>query len=211
MEIGGGYVFGVCTYSSAFTCGTAYIYVAISTPIRTCYCPSCTPFYTPLSSTSPGAHTRTHTRKMHLLTLSLSLLALLPPALTQGFSGRGHIAVWPSSDWSTATPSLKAGCLSASGALVPSTPASNCGVFTPLNVYPYTLSSSSGNCTFNDKSREQNTDSAYGRGDYGFYCAKGWVSEVYEELYVIVSLRLVLLLSAFCFPCSWPCLRLWRV
>lgn len=117
----------------------------------------------------------------------LPLLSLLTPSLAQSFSGPGTIAVWNSSDWRVATPNDKVGCLSATGRFIPTSSSSTCGTFTPLPTYPYTLSSTQGNCTFRDKSQEQNTESHYGGGDYAFYCSKETVAEVYDGLYTIVS------------------------
>ena len=111
----------------------------------------------------------------------------LTPSLAQSFSGPGTIAVWNSSDWRVATPSDKVGCLSASGRFIPTSSGSTCGTFTPLATYPYTLSSTQGNCTFRDKSQEENTESHYGGGDYAFYCSKETAAEVYDGLYTIVS------------------------
>ncbi|KAF2855136.1 hypothetical protein T440DRAFT_387066 [Plenodomus tracheiphilus IPT5] len=103
----------------------------------------------------------------------------------EDFNGIGHIYVLNSSDWRTATPDLKVGCLDASGKFVKEVSKRSCGVFERLADYPYTLSTSKGNCTFDDNKQPNNSDSLYGQMDYAWSCGKGYKSEIYDELYTI--------------------------
>jgi hypothetical protein len=108
------------------------------------------------------------------------------------FSGIGRIHVLASSDWSTATPNNTVGCLDDSGKFVADDGSNNCGTFSRLDDYPYTLSSKTGNCTFEDSTQEENTDSYYGKGDYAWHCKTKHKSDIYDELYTIVSALLLL-------------------
>ncbi|KAF2640821.1 hypothetical protein P280DRAFT_367209, partial [Massarina eburnea CBS 473.64] len=101
------------------------------------------------------------------------------------FTGTGNIFVLNSSDVRTATPDSKVGCIDADGKFI--NPESNdvCGVFTLLKGYPYTLSSPNGNCTWNDKTQEANTESTYGSGDHGWHCFSPYEGKVGESLYTI--------------------------
>jgi len=101
------------------------------------------------------------------------------------FSGIGHIIVLKSEDWSTATPKDAVGCLNDAGKLILNKTAEECGVFSRLDDYPYTLSSKKGNCTFEDTTQERNTDSKYGGADYAWSCTDH-KSDIYDELYTIV-------------------------
>ncbi|KAI8943626.1 hypothetical protein NX059_001611 [Plenodomus lindquistii] len=103
----------------------------------------------------------------------------------EDFTGIGHIYVLNSSDWRTATPALKVGCLDASGKFVKDVANTSCGVFERLADYPYTLSTSKGNCTFNDDKQPNNSDSLYGQMDYAWSCGKDYKSDIYDELYTI--------------------------
>lgn len=123
-----------------------------------------------------------------LAALYLISLALLARAGIQqkDFTGVGRIYVLQSADWRSATPASKVGCLSNSGKFVKDDSDDDCGVFSRLEDYPYTLSTKSGNCTFDDETQERNTDSHYGQMDYAWNCKKGHKSEIYDELYTIV-------------------------
>jgi hypothetical protein len=102
------------------------------------------------------------------------------------FTGTGHIHVLKSDNWPTATPESKVGCLDDHGKLVSGD--SKCGTFTRLNDYPYTLSTKHGNCTFKDETQERNTDSHYGTNDYAWSCQEDLNTDVYDQLYTVVSL-----------------------
>ncbi|KAF1844865.1 uncharacterized protein K460DRAFT_99827 [Cucurbitaria berberidis CBS 394.84] len=125
--------------------------------------------------------------------LLTSLLVLLSFArsfahagVLQGdFTGIGHIYVLKSSDWRTASPKSKVGCLDNHGKFVKDDKKDDCGVFSRLNEFPYTLSSKVGNCTFDDETQEKNSDSHYGQMDYAWNCNKGHKSDIYDELYTI--------------------------
>ncbi|KAH6642402.1 hypothetical protein C7974DRAFT_302266 [Boeremia exigua] len=102
------------------------------------------------------------------------------------YTGIGNIYVLNSSDWRTASPtSDRIGCLSEYGKLVSTETKTACGTFTRSDVFPYTLSTKQGNCTFNDESQERNTDSAYGAGDHAWNCNATYVSDIYDQLYTI--------------------------
>lgn len=126
---------------------------------------------------------------MFKLLAPLTLLALALGAqagITQkDFTGIGRIAVIASSDWATANPKSKVGCLSTRGRLVTEDSREGCGVFSRLDDYPYTLSTKAGNCSFSDESQEKNTDSYYGKSDLAWSCVKGYKTEIYDELYTI--------------------------
>lgn len=112
-----------------------------------------------------------------------------PAGVTQkDFTGIGHIFVLKSNDTSNATPQQKVGCLDNNGRLIYEDNVSDCGVFTHLNTYPYTLSSKVGNCTFKDTNTPVNTDSMYGKGDHAWTCNATYTAIIYDELYTIVSL-----------------------
>jgi hypothetical protein len=120
--------------------------------------------------------------------LFLSTLSHLTHATTQAdFTGTGQILVLNSSDWSIASPAQTVGCLDNTGRI--SVVGSACGTFTRLPVYPYTLSSKSGNCTFNDVNAPKNTDSVYGGNGYAWSCMEG-VADIYDELYTVVRIRI---------------------
>jgi hypothetical protein len=102
------------------------------------------------------------------------------------FTGIGHIYVLESDDWINATPKQKVGCLDDNGRFVSESPHS-CGTFERLNDYPYTLSTKRGNCTFDDATQERNTDSTYGAMDYAWHCQNDHKTELWDELYTIVS------------------------
>jgi hypothetical protein len=122
-------------------------------------------------------------------TLLVLTSALLAHAGIQAsdFTGIGHIHVLKSDDWSTATPDAKVGCLNDHGQFVSSNSA-ECGTFSKLGVYPYTLSTKHGNCTFRDETQERNTDSHYGANDYAWHCEDDLKTDIYDQLYTVVSL-----------------------
>ncbi|CBX96979.1 hypothetical protein LEMA_P101100.1 [Plenodomus lingam JN3] len=125
------------------------------------------------------------------------LLSLVVPSHAgvkqEDFTGIGHIHVLNSSDWQTATPDLKVGCMDASGKFVKDVSEESCGVFARLAEYPYTLSTSEGNCTFEDDRQENNGDSLYGQMDYAWNCGKDYKTSIYDELYTITGLPYVFL------------------
>lgn len=129
---------------------------------------------------------------MHALSSILAILVLALSAdagITQkDFTGIGNIHVLNSSDWRTASPTAdKIGCLSEDGKLIATNDKKACGTFTRLDVFPHTLSTTKGNCTFNDASQERNTDSQYGQLDHAWNCNATYVSDIYDQLYTIVS------------------------
>ena len=102
------------------------------------------------------------------------------------FSGVGHVLVLNSSDWRYATPKQTVGCLDNDGRFIAPKDDSDCGTYTRLDDYPYTLSSKEGNCTFNDAKTEKNTDSYYGGTDHAWTCNTTYEAIIYDELYTIV-------------------------
>ena len=126
-------------------------------------------------------------------TLLTTLLLLSTPLLSTAqvtqndFTGIGQILVLNSSDWRKVDPAKdKVGCLADNGGFINPKDTKECGIFTPLKVYPYTLSSRAGNCTFEDQSTERNTDSIYGTMDHAWSCKAGYVAEVYDGFYTLV-------------------------
>jgi hypothetical protein len=104
------------------------------------------------------------------------------------FSGIGHIYVLKSDNWQTATPKSTVGCLDTNGRFVSEkSPDEKCGVFQRLDDFPYTLSTSKGNCTFEDDKQEKNTDSYYGKTDSAWSCGER-VADIYDQLYTVVRL-----------------------
>jgi hypothetical protein len=121
-----------------------------------------------------------------LLVLASALLA--HAGIQQSdFTGIGHIYVLKSDNWPTATPADKVGCLDDHGKLFMSSDSAECGTFSRLANYPYTLSTKQGNCTFQDQTQERNTDSHYGGNDYAWNCQDNLNSDIYDQLYTIVS------------------------
>jgi hypothetical protein len=115
----------------------------------------------------------------------ITLLATLGAVRAQVdlFVGRGTISVLNSSDWNSASPSDSIGCLDSEGYVT----TSDCATFTRLGVYPYSLSTTTGNCTFLDTSAPVNSDSAYGSSSHAWRCVAGRTATVSDELYTIVS------------------------
>jgi hypothetical protein len=132
------------------------------------------------------------TTNMHKSISALFLLALASFASagikSSDFAGSGNIAVLASEDWRDVSPTKdRVGCLNNHGKLIKNDGEEACGVFTRLNSYPYTLSTTKGNCTFEDQSQEKNTDSIYGQLDHAFNCNATYKSDIYDQLYTIVS------------------------
>lgn len=125
--------------------------------------------------------------------LSFLLYSISPisadASITQSdFTGIGNIFVLNSSDWRSASPSTdEVGCLSEDGKFVASNDRAACGIFSRKSTFPYTLSTKKGNCTFNDESQERNTDSMYGKSDHAWNCNATYESNIYDQLYTIVS------------------------
>jgi len=115
---------------------------------------------------------------------TIAFSALLAHA--QDFTGVGNIQVWNSSDWRTANPDKIVGCLDTKGKFLNPLHDTDCGVFTRINDYPYTLSSKDGNCTFNDETQDTNSDSVYGKSDHAWNCYHPYEAVIYDELYTIV-------------------------
>jgi hypothetical protein len=118
-----------------------------------------------------------------LLVLASALLAHAGVQQSD-YNGVGRIYVLKSADWRTATPKSKVGCLNHHGKFV-GINSTDCGIFSRLDDYPYTLSSKQGNCTFEDDTQERNTDSHYGGNDFAWNCAKKHQADIYDELYSI--------------------------
>ncbi|KAF2710775.1 hypothetical protein K504DRAFT_475722 [Pleomassaria siparia CBS 279.74] len=118
--------------------------------------------------------------------LLLSSAIVASAGVTQkDFTGIGHIHVLKSDDWRKATPAQKVGCLDDQGLFIKDDSPNDCAVFSRLNVFPYTLSSQSGNCTFEDEHTPANTDSAYGKKDHAWTCNATYVANIYDELYTV--------------------------
>jgi hypothetical protein len=119
-----------------------------------------------------------------LLLVSTLLVSTHAAVQQRDFTGVGHIHVLASDNWKTATPASKIGCLNDHGKLIAD---EACGTFSKLSDYPWTLSSKQGNCTFEDTTQQQNTDSQYGSADYAWSCKKKHDATIGDELYTIVS------------------------
>lgn len=117
---------------------------------------------------------------------SLALASAVQALSSQkDFTGVGNIYVLNSSDWRTANPRAPVGCLDDHGKFINPYNYSDCGQFSRLADYPWTLSSAAGNCTFNDETQETNTDSHYGKSDHAWSCLEPFESQIYDELYTI--------------------------
>ena len=126
-----------------------------------------------------------------ILALFAFVLSVHAGITQKDFTGIGNIYVLNSSDWPTASPTNdKIGCLSEQGKLISTESREPCGTFTRKDRYPYTLSTRIGNCTFQDQSQERNTDSKYGASDHAWSCNASYESDIYDQLYTIVSPRL---------------------
>lgn len=134
---------------------------------------------------------------MHALTSILALTLCLLTAnagtaqtsITQkDFTGIGKIHVLQSEDWRSADPIKdNIGCLNDKGKLVTAQNNATCGTFTKSPAFPYTLSTTKGNCTFADLSQQRNTDSKYGQSDHAWNCNATYQTTIYDQLYTIVS------------------------
>lgn len=102
-------------------------------------------------------------------------------AVAQDITGSGHILVINSTNFQTASPSDAIGCLDVTGALTEL----DCATFTRLAVYPLTLSTDAGNCSFTDSSQVANTDNIYGQQSYAYHCRPDYVATAYDELYTV--------------------------
>ncbi|KAF2682539.1 hypothetical protein K458DRAFT_370502 [Lentithecium fluviatile CBS 122367] len=103
------------------------------------------------------------------------------------FNGTGIIHVLQTADEKMTDPNNKVGCLSMTGRLIkPTNAAADCGVYTKSAVYPYAVSTSTGNCTFTDTTQAANTDSHYGEQDYAWYCGNpDYNADIYDNLYTL--------------------------
>ncbi|KAF5847874.1 hypothetical protein GGP41_009137 [Bipolaris sorokiniana] len=134
----------------------------------------------------------------HLPTMLFLLAAAIATPAFAGiqqsdFSGIGHIYVLKSDNWQTATPKATVGCLDTNGKFISDkSPFNKCGVFSRLEDFPYTLSTSKGNCTFEDDKQEKNTDSYYGKTDSAWSCGER-VADIYDQLYTINGFSYVFL------------------
>lgn len=115
-------------------------------------------------------------------TIYTTLCAVFATAVVaQDFSGSGQIYVINNTDWKTATPDQSIGCLDARGSFSED----NCATFTKLGVYPNTLSTSVGNCSFTDSTQPANTDNAYGSHSYAWHCRPSFSATVTDSFYTI--------------------------
>lgn len=136
------------------------------------------------------------TMKKLVASLCVFMAFVLPThaAITQeDFTGIGRIHVLNSSDWRTATPDLKVGCLDASGKFVKDVSAESCGVFERSAEYPYPLSTSKGNCSFDDVTQPNNTDSLYGQTDHAYNCGNDYKGQTFDQLYTLTGFPYVFL------------------
>ncbi|KAI6084619.1 hypothetical protein F4821DRAFT_167027 [Hypoxylon rubiginosum] len=118
-------------------------------------------------------------------TIYTTLCAVFATAVVaQDFSGSGQIYVINNTDWKTATPDQSIGCLDARGSFSED----NCATFTKLGVYPNTLSTSVGNCSFTDSTQPANTDNAYGSHSYAWHCRPSFSATVTDSFYTIKGL-----------------------
>lgn len=123
---------------------------------------------------------------LNFVTLAFALTSTIHALDVQkDFTGIGNIFVLDSSDWRTASPSDKVGCLDSQGSFINPKSDKECGVFSRLAQYPYTLSSHDGNCTFNDETQPRNVDSHYGKQDNAWNCLAPFAAQIYDELYTI--------------------------
>jgi hypothetical protein len=98
------------------------------------------------------------------------------------FVGRGQIQVLNNTDVATASIADRIGCMNARGEFV----LDDCAVFTRLDASPNTLSTSAGNCTFQNPNMPLNTDSIYGQDSHSWFCGEGkWTQ--YDEYYYTIE------------------------
>ncbi|KAI0106540.1 hypothetical protein F4776DRAFT_645671 [Hypoxylon sp. NC0597] len=117
-------------------------------------------------------------------TAAITLGALCASAaVAQDITGSGHIYVINSTDFQTASPSDSIGCLDVTGAIS----VSDCATFTRLAVYPLSLSTAAGNCSFTDSSQVANTDNIYGQQSYAYHCRPDYVATAYDQLYTVTG------------------------
>ncbi|KAK4237074.1 hypothetical protein C8A03DRAFT_35005 [Achaetomium macrosporum] len=136
-------------------------------------------------------------RILPTLAAGLAVLLLLSlPAITTAqsgshnviddFLGRAHIHVLNNTNTSTADPVAdRIGCLNAQGWLT----LDDCAVFTRAddpNVH-HTLSTSAGNCSFQDPAMPKNVDSVYGSNTHAWSCGPGAGDGMVEYYYTITG------------------------
>lgn len=121
-----------------------------------------------------------------LLTTALIFGSFLGVTQAQGnpnfVDGKGQILVFNGSD--ITNPLNYLGCMAADGAFV----LKDCAFFTKAD---YSISSSLGNCTWHDDTKQENKDSIYGGGSYAWSCGKqlqtdgyySFVSPTYELVF----------------------------
>lgn len=107
------------------------------------------------------------------LLLALATTALCAPAaapipdITGQFQGQGKIVVINGTfDASVISEDTKLGCLGESGILTKN----DCAIFTLANGFPNSLSTSAGDCTFQDTRMPQNKESYYGADTHAWFC-----------------------------------------
>jgi hypothetical protein len=136
--------------------------------------------------TCPFRHCRLSTLRTIIMAsirmILLGFISLLPIAVRaqQDVIGMGFIMVVNSSDIFNASPADRIGCLNDAGRF---TLNDNCGLFSHDDSSA-PLYTSLGVCSFQDPSKEANTDSEYGRGDHAFSC--GYAPANNDTFYTIV-------------------------
>ncbi|KAI0386941.1 hypothetical protein F5Y04DRAFT_242660 [Hypomontagnella monticulosa] len=110
---------------------------------------------------------------------------LATAAVAQDFSGSGEIHLINSTNFDSASLDNRIGCLDARGGFS----RSNCATFTRLDVYPNSLSSRVGNCSFTDASQPANTDNPYGAHSYAFHCRPDFAASISETLYTVKGFK----------------------
>ncbi|KAH8890302.1 hypothetical protein GQ53DRAFT_183924 [Thozetella sp. PMI_491] len=127
---------------------------------------------------------------MTRLTITALLVGLASIAAvsadTPDFSGTGQILVLNSTDFAKASSNDSVGCLNVDGYVS----IDDCANFTVVDVLPYTLSTSAGNCSFTDTTQATNDDSAYGSDSYAWHCRDNFTAEITDQFYTVSGFTL---------------------
>ncbi|KAK3935093.1 hypothetical protein QBC46DRAFT_424092 [Diplogelasinospora grovesii] len=118
---------------------------------------------------------------MARITSLLLLAATATAQVTTLLKGQGEIHVLNSSSLTDASPADKIGCLDEGGMLT----MGDCAVFTRLDSYPNTMSSTAGNCTFSNQNMPVNSDSVYGNNSHAWSCMSDHVGVISDQLYTV--------------------------
>ncbi|KAK4154787.1 hypothetical protein C8A00DRAFT_42471 [Chaetomidium leptoderma] len=122
-----------------------------------------------------------------LLWTQFACAATLPAHdVTKDFLGRGQIHLLNSSNFNTACPDDRIGCLNGHGMLT----LNDCAVFNrndAIPSFPTNLGTAAGNCSFRDQDMPRNTDSYYGADSFAWSCGGKNIDGLDEYYYTVTG------------------------